>query len=704
MLQCSGPSLAFVVVVVVMRAIVALPVYADSPRPGSSATQAPVRLDDIHVRATSDQPAVPVQTVPQQDLARETVQSTSSHSVSRALEELPDLYIRQNESFRLGATTIRMQGAEPNKVAVLIDGRRMLGGADGVVDLRDLPVELIERIEVRRGIAGTFTDSEAMGGSVNIVSRLPGDTPEWSAKMAGGSFDRVFGSLYHGGRWRTLRYAVAYEHDEFALAQQFGAISRQFEGARSDAKQVRDNVFVRAVAQPAVDHQVLGTVHFLPVREGPLSRRVNWTADLGFSGNLRHFGKLSIGGGRYRFDRQNDLPGFEEDVGFEQWFGDATYALPPLLIADTQNSVTAGWRLRRPSIELNPLRAARTDDFPGFTRTVRGRTWLYSPFLQYDWTNLSTVSAVLGISFDLHSRFGLAPNPRAVLTWRPGDQFRLSMAAGRGFRAPDLLQLFDVDLNNVVAGSDRPTGYAILGDRNLRPEFDYALNIEADWVPTGGLVFGAAGFHHAFRNLIDVVLRCANSRQCSPGFSHPFPTLAGQVFQYANVASAQTAGFEVSSQVLLHELVRPWPHAWEATFRMAYGYLYSRNGSDRPGETGNELPFRPPHRFIPSVLVRWPAQELRIKFWATYEDRTFTDLLNTPDQIAGAHWLANARAEWGIGAWAERGLPATLGTVLKGTSLFFEAYNIADREFGVPGPLTRLAGRRSLLAGVHVQQ
>jgi outer membrane receptor for Fe3+-dicitrate len=154
----------------------------------------------------------------------------------------------------------------------------------------------------------------------------------------------------------------------------------------------------------------------------------------------------------------------------------------------------------------------------------------------------------------------------------------------------------------------------------------------------------------------------------------------------------------------LHQFFTPWPFAWEATFGIAYGYLYSRNSSNRTGETGNELPFRPPHRLIPSLLVRWPAQNLQIKFWATYEDRTFTDLLNTPDQIARAHWLANARAEWGIGTWAERQLPTTLGAVLKSTSLFVEANNIADIEFGVPGPLTRLAGRRSLLVGIHVQQ
>ena len=38
---------------------------------------------------------------------------------------------------------------------------------------------------------------------------------------------------------------------------------------------------------------------------------------------------------------------------------------------------------------------------------------------------------------------------------------------GRGFRAPDLLQLYDVDINNVAIVGDRVTGYAIVGNPDL---------------------------------------------------------------------------------------------------------------------------------------------------------------------------------------------------------------------------------------------
>ena len=44
----------------------------------------------------------------------------------------------------------------------------------------------------------------------------------------------------------------------------------------------------------------------------------------------------------------------------------------------------------------------------------------------------------------------------------------VGFTVGRGFRAPDLLQLYDVDINNVAVVGDRVTGYAIVGNTNLK--------------------------------------------------------------------------------------------------------------------------------------------------------------------------------------------------------------------------------------------
>jgi outer membrane receptor protein involved in Fe transport len=661
-------------------------------------------LEEIVVQDQATEPEVPQATVPRQEIDRETVRSISTTRIESSLEWVPDLYVRRNEPFRLGASTVRLQGADPNKVAVLLNGQRMLGGVDGVVDLRDLPTELLERIEIERGVAGGFTDSEAMAGSINVITRRPSATPQWSASAAAGSFDRIFFAASHSYQWRRLGYSLAYEHDEYALAKQFGAISRQFEGANANAKQVRDNVFVQGTWNASDQHELSGIVHVLPVREGPQSRRLNVTTSLQGKVRFPAGTDLTWSGGRYGFDRSNDLPGFQEDVGFQQWYGELRVAPPPLLLWQTQNAFEFGYRVRRPELHLLPLGAGGTQLPPGTAEpSVREATALQTPFLQYEWSDLAHWSVAAGSNFDLHSLFGLEVNPRVVVTWRPSGQFRLSAGVGRGFRAPDLLQLYDIDLNNVIAVGGRPTGYAILGDPKLRPEIDYVTNLEFTWLPAAGIRLNGNAFRHDFRNLIDVVLRCVGPQQCSPGFAHPFPALVGQVFQYANVAEAETAGADVSVELSWHQL---WPGRisfLEGALGLHYGFLYSRNQSSRPGESGKELPFRPPHRFIPTWFARHRSSGLSGRIWAEYEDRVFSDLQNTAANIARAHWTVNARLEWAVTKEVASATALSRWRWLDGVALFVEGNNLSDVEYGVPGPLTRLAGRRSILVGVRAR-
>ncbi len=661
-------------------------------------------LEEIVVQDEAAAVDVPRSVLPAQEITRDTLETTSVVDPEDALEFLPDLYIRRNEPFRLGASTVRLQGADPNKTAVLINGKRMLGGVDGVVDLRDIPAVLLDRLELHRGVAGGFVDSEAMAGSINIVTRTPKAQPEWTATAAGGSFDRIFAGASHSYRWRGLAYLVAYEHDELALARQFGAISRQFEGSGSDAKQTRDNVFLHAAFDATDRHQISSTIHFLPVREGPLSRRLNATTDVGWRGRFPGPTEVHLAAGRFGFDRRNDLAGFEEDVAFEQWFGEARAALPPWIVWDSHHSIEAAYRFRLPSLRLAAGGLGEAATSLASPPRVAENTSLQSWALRYDWSDLGPWSANAGTNFDLHSLFGLEVNPRAVVTFRPTDRFRLSVGVGRGFRAPDLLQLFDLDLNNVVAVGNRPTGYAILGDRTLRPEIDLATNVDLTWWPASWLRVQSNLFRHDFRDLIDVVLRCTGPQQCAAGFTHPFPTLVGQVFQYANVSEAETAGADLSLEISWSAFGRNGRPPLTGSVGLNYGYLYSRNDSERPGEKGKDLPFRPPHRFIPSLFVRDEVSGASGRFWAEYDDRVFTDLVNSAAGIVRAHWILNARFEWSPSPWFEVGHANGWKSLLANGSVFLEGSNLLDTEFGVPGPLTRMAGRRSLFFGIRTQR
>src|SRR5690606_28446159 len=148
--------------------------------------------------------------------------------------QIPDLYVQQNVEFGLGASVVRMQGADPNKVAIVLDGQRFRGGIEGVVDLRDVRTGEIEQIEIIRGPASSRYGSDAMAGVINLRTRGGGEEPTVGATAAGGSFSQQVYKLSHGWHVGPVRYFLSAQHDEVALAQLFGAISAQFEDEAAD--------------------------------------------------------------------------------------------------------------------------------------------------------------------------------------------------------------------------------------------------------------------------------------------------------------------------------------------------------------------------------------------------------------------------------------------------------------------------------------
>ena len=73
---------------------------------------------------------------------------------------------------RFGAE-VRLRGMEADQTLVLVDGVRMVGQKDGVIDLSRLPIENIARIEIVKGPASAVYGSDALGGVIHIITKSP---------------------------------------------------------------------------------------------------------------------------------------------------------------------------------------------------------------------------------------------------------------------------------------------------------------------------------------------------------------------------------------------------------------------------------------------------------------------------------------------------------------------------------------------------
>jgi vitamin B12 transporter len=152
------------------------------------------QLDDQLVTATRT-----AQTA-QQSLAAVTVfdraqiEQSQATSVPELLKKVPGVSLANNGGPGKN-TSLFMRGSESDHVLVLIDGIKVGSVSSGGAALQDLPLELIERIEVVRGPRSSLYGSEAIGGVIQIFTRKgagSGARPFFSAGY--GTHDSYSGS------------------------------------------------------------------------------------------------------------------------------------------------------------------------------------------------------------------------------------------------------------------------------------------------------------------------------------------------------------------------------------------------------------------------------------------------------------------------------------------------------------------------------
>jgi outer membrane receptor for ferrienterochelin and colicins len=81
-----------------------------------------------------------------------------------------DLNVRLSQDAVLGSS-IKMQGVGGENVKIMVDGVPMIGRLDGNLDLSQVNLNNIEKIEIIEGSTSTIYGSNAMGGVINLITK-----------------------------------------------------------------------------------------------------------------------------------------------------------------------------------------------------------------------------------------------------------------------------------------------------------------------------------------------------------------------------------------------------------------------------------------------------------------------------------------------------------------------------------------------------
>ncbi|MEE8304203.1 MAG: TonB-dependent receptor plug domain-containing protein, partial [Candidatus Tectomicrobia bacterium] len=115
----------------------------------------------------------------------------------------------------LGAfSTVSIRGSTPSQVGVYLNGVRLNQANFGLVDLGDIPLDNVERVEIYRGFSPLQLGAGSIGGSINLVTRqVVGETIN-RLSASYGSFDTRKFTLYRSQAFTNLGYVVLFNYTE----------------------------------------------------------------------------------------------------------------------------------------------------------------------------------------------------------------------------------------------------------------------------------------------------------------------------------------------------------------------------------------------------------------------------------------------------------------------------------------------------------
>ena len=638
----------FTALVIPLLAISASHSQATSKTTNSSRA---TRLEKIVVTGTKTPhtlKGVPVET---SLITGEDIERSNAQTAMEVLNDIPGIQTgMHSDVFGSYTWRARMRGMSINDgyALVLVDGQRVMGcGQSGGmgeygIGLNQIPVNMIERIEVIKGPGSALYGSDAVAGVINIITK---DPPEKSRVEAGAQHGWYNVRTKSGEDLYTGKSSQTYFSYGDTYADRFGTLlhysHEASEGVETDKTDQGRNYG-------------LGKLHT------DLSRFVH----LDLKGELSHYeeqpetgqekkdedsyrfsGKLSItptkdhrvflSGSTYNWDFVSGWPGYpwgykHGDIGYHQ--GELQYTAH---LADW-NIFTVGGEFRRQAIDYT------IENPGGNVIPVKEDVDTSSIYLQNEATLFKDLTLVPGIRYENHSTFDDQVNPKLSMMYNVSTKTTVRASAGRLYKSPTIRQLY-------YQAPYKHHGYYVKSNPDLDPErgWGYSLNFEK-WIMDDQTVFNIG----AYRNDIkDKVVRKTSG------------TYKGETLKiYQNVQEAYIQGIEFQTRTDFTRRV---------SWKLSYTYTDSKNE-----DLNKELPYTPTHTASFSPSYTFINFDTGVNTQISYIGKQYNDLANEKEIDS----TINVDAE----------IYKNLGS---NTRISFEADNIFNGDKAVSDPDDEMVGR-----------
>ncbi len=456
-------------------------------------TEPVMELDDVVITGTKTYKRKTNSPIIVNVLSSEGLEQVQACNLSDGLKFQAGLRV-ETDCQTCNYTQLRMNGLAGGYSQILINGRPVFSPLTGLYGMEQMPANMIERIEVIRGGGSSLYGSSAIGGTVNVITKIP----------------------------RKNNYQVNYTYQNINAQTNDQILSGNGTWV-TKSKNAGTSIFFNRRIRDFYDHNADG------FSELPFLRNTSFGINSYVMPKDNHKLEFSLSNlNEYRFggemitDRPVHLRQQGEERNHHVWMGTADYQINfnndlSSLIAyvaaqhtsrDHYTGILPGDSLSLPMHLENPPYGISTvntlnvgmqlnHEFPTFLKTgdnvmTLGMEYLLDDvydeiesynylidqntrdlglFVQSDWNIVPKLFLLSGVRMDQHNFLDqLVWSPRASLLYKAGKNVQLRLNYGAGFRAP---QAFDTDLHIAFAGG----GVSRISlSPDLRPERSHSLS------------------------------------------------------------------------------------------------------------------------------------------------------------------------------------------------------------------------------------
>jgi iron complex outermembrane receptor protein len=429
------------------------------------------------------------------EVTPEDFEATNAFSVPEALTYTPGVVVSTGTK---NQANISVHGFDQKRILTLIDGVPYYETNYGSLDLNQISLDSVARIDVVKGTASALYGANALGGVINIITKKPTEKPSFSANVEygmDGLEDPYKFALSHGMKRGIFSYWLSYSHrewDSWELSDDFdpqiGTIRRspggptsviiEDGGDRNNSDYETDNFWAKVGLEPSEDTEVYANLHYVTTEKGippdidfvPVfyssyfSRLFRWDEyeDYGIdlSGRHRFSDQWSIKGTLFYHNHKDDLASYD-DLAYTNRIGLSNYEDYIVGGMVTTEFIPVDWdkirfavNYRGDSHEQRADESLPFADSFAYTGTVALEN--ESSFLD------NRLSIVVGASYDWYDTDKAESdpnnngniikydtpdtmdefNPMIGINYRPNEAVRLFASIARKTRFPTLSEMF----------------------------------------------------------------------------------------------------------------------------------------------------------------------------------------------------------------------------------------------------------------------